>query len=333
MTESVQQDIEKLRNFPALQLGKWPTPVSSVRLTSGHQILVKRDDLSNFGRGGVKTRRLESFIGYALAQNYEELVTEAGNVSNLAHDLSLIEATYSIRIRLFLHNRPHMKRPVREKVFKNVSAEKHFLGGNDRWVRTRMRMYQVWATLRGTRCLVVPASLAGPASVIGAARGYLEMHEQLAEATPETVFITAASGCTQAGFILAESLLRKTGKAPTQICGVKVGWGSTKSWVHSLIHATEKLLKLEQQIPLAAVAMDTRMAHHGFGNFDIDLVQLCERVSRQHGIQIDPVYGGKTWSVMEYHLQEQRANIEPNQVLYWHCGYTPDWRHFYSPST
>lgn len=44
----------------------------------------------------------------------------------------------------------------------------------------------------------------------------------------------------------------------------------------------------------------------------------------QTGIAIDPIFGGKTWSVMERYMD--REKLQDWQTLYWHCGFTPEWR-------
>jgi 1-aminocyclopropane-1-carboxylate deaminase/D-cysteine desulfhydrase-like pyridoxal-dependent ACC family enzyme len=51
---------------------------------------------------------------------------------------------------------------------------------------------------------------------------------------------------------------------------------------------------------------------------------LCERVRAETGLSLDPIFGGKTWSAMERALS--RENAGDREYLYWHCGYTPEWR-------
>jgi 1-aminocyclopropane-1-carboxylate deaminase/D-cysteine desulfhydrase-like pyridoxal-dependent ACC family enzyme len=60
----------------------------------------------------------------------------------------------------------------------------------------------------------------------------------------------------------------------------------------------------------------------GFGRFTPELVALCERVEAEAGLSLDPIFGGKTWSVMERHLDREKPR--DGDVLYWHCGYTPE---------
>jgi 1-aminocyclopropane-1-carboxylate deaminase/D-cysteine desulfhydrase-like pyridoxal-dependent ACC family enzyme len=54
------------------------------------------------------------------------------------------------------------------------------------------------------------------------------------------------------------------------------------------------------------------------------LADSCERIREQTGLSLDPIFGGKTWSVMERHLMEETPGDD--DVLYWHCGFTPEWK-------
>ena len=66
-----------------------------------------------------------------------------------------------------------------------------------------------------------------------------------------------------------------------------------------------------------------RAAAGGFGRFTAQQAALCDRVGATHGIAIDPIFGGKTWSVLEARAAELARPERP--LLYWHCGYTPEW--------
>jgi len=310
-----------------VKLGRWPTPVDRALLPSGRTILVKRDDLSGFGRSGAKTRKLETFLGSIQGDSHEEVVTSSGNASNLAHDLDLLQAKVGIRFRLFVSNHPKMSRRDRENMFDSIRVRKHFLGTRGRPIAACMTAYRAYAALCGRRILLTAPGLAVPASVVGAAKGYLEMHRQLAD-PPRAVFISAASGGTLAGLILAETLLCRLGKLPTAIIGVTVGWGLTRDTVHRLVRQTETQLDLDQRSPPESVVLNGDQAHHGFGRFDAGLQQRCESFDRVPGLQLDPIYSGKTWAVMERCIDRSGPARDDGAFLFWHCGYTPNWRQF-----
>ena len=49
--------------------------LNTISSQTGHNIFIQRDDLTGFGIGGNKTRKLDYLIGDALAKNADTLVT------------------------------------------------------------------------------------------------------------------------------------------------------------------------------------------------------------------------------------------------------------------
>src|SRR6187431_671703 len=96
-----QQQLVALRSAPRSPLGRWPTPLVEVQARGLPSLLIKRDDLSGWGRGGAKARKIEHLIGHMLARGYTDLVTVAGNVTNLAFDL--LPALDHVGIGVHLH--------------------------------------------------------------------------------------------------------------------------------------------------------------------------------------------------------------------------------------
>ena len=76
-----------LRRFPRADLGFFPTPLhtlSRLGAKGGHDSLwAKRDDLTGLGLGGNKVRSLEFFLGQALTEGADVVITAGGLQSNL----------------------------------------------------------------------------------------------------------------------------------------------------------------------------------------------------------------------------------------------------------
>jgi len=92
--------LSKLLNHPHLDIGNFPTPIESSTMLDnkiGHAVLIKRDDLSGYGRGGAKTRKLAYLFGWLLAHGYDELITCMGNISNLVSDMAPLLKRHGIR--------------------------------------------------------------------------------------------------------------------------------------------------------------------------------------------------------------------------------------------
>jgi hypothetical protein len=78
--------LERLAACPSVPLGCWPTPLERLG-PAGSAVGVNRDDLSGWGRGGAKARKLEYLLGHVRAHEYSEVITVTGNATNLVFDI------------------------------------------------------------------------------------------------------------------------------------------------------------------------------------------------------------------------------------------------------
>lgn len=317
--------LERILDAPSVPLGQWPTPVSAVHLDRTGEILVKRDDLSGHGRGGVKTRKIEMLVRHLIEGGHDHLVTPVGNVTNLVHDLLPVLRRHGIGWEIVVADDPHLPTAQRESMFRGLGEGVRLLGPGRLGVTLALARALHRSRRAGRRPFLAMPSLAHPAGVIASARGFLEMVGQV-DATVEpplrTVFITAASGTTLAGFLLAENLLRRQGHPPIRVVGVQVYPGPARRWVQSLVRWTEAYLRVTDHLPYGRIEVRTSRLHGGFGRYPPALGELCRSVATETGLAIDPIFGGKTWSVMESSLAREPRR---GAVLFWHCGYTPDW--------
>jgi D-cysteine desulfhydrase len=320
------EELAALRGAPRVALGVWPTPLVEVEARGLPTILVKRDDLSGWGRGGAKARKIENLIGYMMARGYTDLVTVAGNVTNLAFDLLPAMDRFGLNAHLHIIDDPPTPPARRAAIFGDLGSRLTLLGPTR--AEAFRRTWQAWLTLRrrGRRPLWVLPGVSHPSGVIGNALGYLELAEQLEQAgrrRPRTIFVTAATGTTLAGFALAERLLRLSGKPPTRIVGAQIYPGRMRASARWLSRWAG--LASAGRLP-RSLALDVSSAalSGGFGRFDSRLVELCARVGSETGLEIDPIFGGKTWSVMEDAIRLERPR--DTEFLYWHCGFTPEWQ-------
>ena len=318
--------LARLHAAPRYSLTTWPTPIERHELPDGPAVWVKRDDLSGWGRGGAKARKLEHLIGHLLARGYSDLVTVAGNVTNLAFDLIPALDRAGVAGHLHIIDDPPVAATERAQIFRGV-AERVTLLGRSR-AEAFQRTWRRWLELRreGRRPLWVLPGVSHPAGILGNAAGYFELVEQFREASrplPTTLYITAATGTTLAGFLMAERLRRERGERPIRIVGVQIYEGRTHAATRWLMRwaALSNGQSLPLEVPVE-VASDSLSG--GFGRFAPALAELCERVQHDTGLHIDPIFGGKTWASMEREIE--RSKPRDGEFLYWHCGYTPEWR-------
>jgi 1-aminocyclopropane-1-carboxylate deaminase/D-cysteine desulfhydrase-like pyridoxal-dependent ACC family enzyme len=319
-------DLARIFAFPRVPLGNWPTPIERVTRARGPEVFVKRDDLCGHGRGGAKARKIEHLVGHLLAQGHDELIATAGNVTNLVFDLLPVLRRHELRSRLFILDDPPALLRDREAIFEGVRDSVTLLGTSRAGSLAAMLAAFTKSVLAGGRPFVALPGVSHPSGVIGNARGFIEMMTQqraVGAPLPDTVFVTAATGTTVAGFLLAEHALRSAGWPPVRIVGVQVYPGAIAPWTLRLLRWTEHFLRLGEHVPRARIDVVSSELHGGFGHFPHRLATLCDRVANENGVRLDPIFGAKTWAAMEAHVAR---SPDPGTTLYWHCGYTPEWR-------
>jgi 1-aminocyclopropane-1-carboxylate deaminase/D-cysteine desulfhydrase-like pyridoxal-dependent ACC family enzyme len=289
-------------------------------------VLVKRDDLSGWGRGGAKARKIEHLVGELRARGRDELVTVVGNITNLAFDLLPALDAAGIRASIFVLDDPPMRPEDRERIFDGVRDRVTFLGRcrreaigaiAARWLRARREGHRPFWALPG---------VSHPSAVLGNARGFVEMVLQRVHArlpVPREVYVSAATGTTIAGFLLGEHVLRQAGFPPIRVVGVQVYQGAMRRSVRILLRWAELRLGRGTRVPRERIEIETSELHGGFGRYPLELARTCDALAEDTGIAIDPIFGGKTWAAMQARLAgEPRSEVS---ALYWHCGNTPEW--------
>jgi 1-aminocyclopropane-1-carboxylate deaminase/D-cysteine desulfhydrase-like pyridoxal-dependent ACC family enzyme len=316
--------LDSLRLRPRVVLGRWPTPIEEATLADGRPVLVKRDDLCGWGRGGAKARKIEHLIGHLSERGHDVLITAAGNITNLAFDLLPALARHGIEPRLLLVDEPAAPARVRAELFAGLGGGAALV--SRRWAPAlaRAASLALAARVRGRRPFLLLPGASHPAAVIGNACGFVEMVEQRLHAgrpLPAQVFVTAATGTTVAGFLLAEHALRASGCAPIRVTGVQVYPGALRARTLALLRWTERFLGWADHVPAERIDLRAEWLHGGFGRYPAELIRLCEDLRERAGLAVDPIFGGKTWAAME-----ASAVGTEGPTLYWHCGFTPEWR-------
>jgi 1-aminocyclopropane-1-carboxylate deaminase/D-cysteine desulfhydrase-like pyridoxal-dependent ACC family enzyme len=319
--------LERILEAPRAGIGRWPTPIDTIAAKGGPAVLVKRDDLSGWGRGGAKARKIDLLVGHLVAHGHDELITVAGNITNLAFDLLPALERAGIRASVFILDDPPVLPEAREVIFAGVRDRVTLIGRGRLEAARRVASRWIASRRAGRRPFVALPGVSHPVGVVGNARGFVEMAMQRLQAgrpLPLTVFVSAATGTTVAGFLLGAEALRAAGYASIDVIGVQVYPGAMRRSVWGLLRWTELTLGLRARVPPARIAIDTAELHGGFGCYPPALADRCRRLQEDHAIALDPIFGGKSWGAMERALARDTPKDE--DVLYWHCGFTPEWR-------
>jgi 1-aminocyclopropane-1-carboxylate deaminase len=311
-------DIDKIKSAPRIALGKWPTPLTFLK--EGQPLMIKRDDLSGFGRGGIKTRKLEFLFGDYVQRGIRDFVAVVPNISNLRADIECLASALEIRTHLIIANDP----PLKKRQYADSEFVKYTLAGRSMF-STAFQLLKQYVQLRiGSRkrtALLLPGA-AHPASVIGASTGLIELYKQCRSegfVMPRDIFISASSGASAAGLVLASLLLREQHQANIRIHVIRVFPIPMKFWIVFLLYWTKKRYRLRVKIK----DLPCHIIKSGlpYGRISEELKTLCNDLKESYNVRVDHIYGAQTWKGMKVYLDE-RGQEEGS--VFWHCGFTPD---------
>ncbi len=208
-----------------IRLAVLPTPLHRLdRLSTrlGRDIWIKRDDLTGFGLGGNKVRKMELIAAAARREGGDTLLTVGAPQSNHARTVAAVASTLGMECDLVLSG----TRP--DRVTGNLAldvlfgARLHFAGSAD-WAALHGALEDLADTRRaeGRRPYVIPVGGSVPLGVVAFAAAFLEFTAQCRAIglRPAGIVHASSSGGTQAGLELGRQLV---GEGRIRILGVDV---------------------------------------------------------------------------------------------------------------
>lgn len=318
----------KLAALPRVRLATLPTPLYHAQRLSdalgGPDIWFKRDDLTGFGLGGNKVRKLEFLAADALAQGANILVTGAGAQSNHVRTTIAAARRLGMECRVVLYGSRPAQTQGNLLLDELLGAEIIFTGNPDRSQLDR-RIVQEGERLRaaGRTPYVIGR---GGASALGSA-GYvacaLELAGQLADARlhPDHLVCAVGSCGTLAGLAVGARWLQ----AGYRLHGVTVSRprAEVAARLQQLSTKTASLLGLGLPPPdPERVTIHDGYIGPGYGITTPQGVSAIRLVAQTEGILLDPVYTGKAMAGLINQIQTGRI-VKGQTVIFLHTGGWP----------
>jgi D-cysteine desulfhydrase len=308
--------------IPRVELAQTPTPLLRLDRLSrelGVDLWVKRDDLTGLLESGNKVRKLEFLVGDALAQGADTLITCGTLQSNCCRTVAAVAARLGLRAVLALKGEPPAEFDGNLLLDRVLGAEIHYCS-EEEWTRIDQVLEELAAAVRRRRGspYVIPES---GATVVGAL-GYLECGQelvhQIAHGAPDfdTVVITAFSGGSQAGLLMA----RQLAGLRADVVSVPVAWEAARvrSYVTDVIARAQRRYELPVDVPAAISVLD---GFQGAGRAEVRPEELATvlRVARGEGLVLDPVYTAKAFNGLLEHLRGHPGSLG-SRVCFVHTG-------------
>jgi D-cysteine desulfhydrase len=308
--------------IPRIDLAYAPTPLLKLERLSaelGIELWVKRDDLTGLLETGNKIRKLEFLVGEALTQNADTLITCGTLQSNCCRTVAAVAARLGLKAVLALKGTPPSEYDGNLLLDRLLGAQIHYVD-EEAWPKVEQVMEELAARLRaaGRTPYVIPES---GATVVGAL-GYLtcgqEIAEQVRHGAPEfdTIAITAFSGGSQAGLLMAKQL---TGLR-ANIVAVPIAWTAerVRAYVTDVIDRARRRFGLAVAVPAEIPLID---GYQGAGRAEVrrEELQMVLRLARLEGIVLDPVYTAKAFGALLDCIHRDRQALG-RRVCFIHTG-------------
>lgn len=316
--------------IPRVRLGHTPTPLellNNISAEFGTKVWIKRDDCTGLAFGGNKTRQLDFYIGQAMHQGADTLLTTGAVQSNHVRTTVAAARKLGLNVEVQLEHRVDREQPEYHNsgnpfLVRLMGARINFYpvgedeDGADKALETRAAEL----TAEGRKPFVIPLSNAHtPYGAMGYVEGGEELLDQLQERQiePSRFIVPTGSASTHAGFLLG---LRARGcEVPVHGLCVRRNSDLQQQRVSKKLNSVIAALSADIQIPDSEIICNDSQLAPGYGLPNDDTVAAIKYMARSEGILLDPTYSGKTFAGLLEMLRCGDFGADEN-VVFLHTG-------------
>jgi D-cysteine desulfhydrase len=285
--------------IPRVELAFGPTPLLHLERLSrelGVELWIKRDDLTGLLESGNEIRKLEFLVGEALAQNADTLVTCGRLQSDGCRAVAAVAARLGLKAVLAVKGARPEEDDGNYLLDRLLGADVHCFS-DDEWTRIdeRLQDLAVGVRRRGGVPYLIPESGASVAGALGYFVCGQELTAQIHHGAPafDSVVITAFSGASQAGLLMARQL---AGLA-SDVVGIPIARSASevRAAVVGLLEAARRRYGLGLRVPDDVRLLDGYQAG-GDGGVSPEVLRTVVMVARQEGVVLDPQSTGTAFA-------------------------------------
>lgn len=323
-----------LAKFPRARLAHVPTPLEPLETFSRRlgdtRYFVKRDDCTGLAMGGNKARQLEFYLGEALAQRCDTILSTGATQSNFLRMLAAAACKLGIECHLQLEHRVdgmpedyyNSGNVLLDKIF-GAHLHSYPQGEDEGGADARLRELAEDLRRGGRRPFVIALSPDNPPK---AALGYVDAASELLEQSVtmgvgiDAVVVASGGAFTHTGLLVG---LRALG-SKARVLGICVRRGA-KAQAERVFDMSQKLCDMLRRPGLIArddVRVDDAYLGPGYGRVNATTMEAISIAARAEGLLLDPVYTGKSFAGL-IGLARQGAFAGGENVVFVHTGGTP----------
>jgi len=311
----------KLADIEKQALAILPTPIHELPVLSemsGYRVFCKRDDLTGFGFGGNKARKLDYLIADAIRVGSDTLIAVGAIQSNFCRMVSAYGSAQAMDVHLVLGGQRPDNPTGNLRLDHLLGAVCHHVDSQDwnAW-EARAAALETELRLQGRRVYRMPV---GGSTVTGALGYVAAMSEILDDEARlglsfDAIVTTSSSAGTQAGLVVGKAMAAW----PGQILGISVAKGreSLQQDVFDLARATAD--RLQCSVDRQDIHVDDAFLGEGYACHTTACEEAVELFARRCGIFLDYVYTGKGAAGLLDYLKTKRF-APGRSILFLHTG-------------
>ena len=319
-----------VKDFPRVHLGHTPTPLellNNVSAEFGTNVWIKRDDCTGLAFGGNKSRQLDFYIGQAVEQGADTLLTTGAVQSNHVRTTVAAARKLGLEVEVQLEHRVERDQPEYHNsgnpyLVRLMGAKIHHypVGEDEDGADRALEERAAELAAEGRKAYVIPLSNAHtPYGALGYVEGGEELLDQLQamQIEPSRFIVPTGSASTHSGFLLG---VRARGcQAPVHGVCVRRDGASQKQRVGKKLGAVIDAIGCDVDIPDSDIICDDSELAPGYGLPNDNTVEAIRYMARSEGILLDPTYSGKTFSLLLKMLRRGEFGAD-DHVVFLHTG-------------
>ena len=298
-----------------------PTPIHelpALSQISDCRVFCKRDDLTGFGFGGNKARKLDFLISDALYSQCDTLIAVGANQSNFCRMAAAYGSIHAMEVHLVLGGKKPDIPTGNLRLDHILGAECHHVDSSD-WDEWETKAAALENELRAKGRTVYRMPIGG-STVIGALGYVAGMSEILDDETRlslrfSTVVFASSSAGTQAGLVVGKTIA----DWPGQILGVSVAQKSNLLQQDVFNLAEKTASKLGTTIDRGTIRVDDSYLGDGYAHPTKACEDAVHFFAQKCGIFLDYVYSGKAAAGLMDYLKTGRFT-PGSSILFLHTG-------------
>ena len=311
----------KLAGIARQKCAVLPTPaheLPALSQLSGCRVFCKRDDLTGFGFGGNKARKLDFLIAEAILAQSDTLVAVGANQSNFCRMVAAYGSAQDMAVHLVLGG----EKPDIPKgnlwLDHLLGATCHHVDSAD-WNEWEAAAAAVADDLRRSGRTVYRMPIGGSTVIgsLGYVAGMSEImdDEQRLNLHFDTIVFASSSAGTQAGLVVGQALA----EWPGQVLGFSVAKQQAHQQQDVFALAKQTASRLGTSIDRNNICVDDTYLGEGYAQRTKACEEAVEFFARKCGIFLDYVYTGKAAAGLLDYLRTGRF-APGSTILFLHTG-------------